>query len=45
MGWGMTRFCFFPLGVVISLPQHRREGLSLITITPVGMEKPYAITN
>ena len=27
------------------LPQHRRDGFSLITITPLGMGKPYAITD
>ena len=43
MGWGMTRFvlfCFvFRVGIRC-LPQHRRDGFSLITITPVGMGKP-----
>ena len=41
-GWGMTQFfcLFFLRGGNRCLPQHRRDGFSLITITPVGMGKP-----
>ena len=44
-GWGLKQlllllllcfFCFFR-GGNRCLPQHRKDGLSLITITPVGM--------
>ena len=44
MGWGMTQLLllllFFLRGGNRCLPQHRRDGFSLITITPVGMGKP-----
>ena len=47
MGWGTTQFFFvffvlffFLRGGNRCLPQHRRGGFSLITITPVGVEKP-----
>ena len=40
MGWGMTQFVFFLRGGNRCLPQHRRDGFSLITITPVSMGKP-----
>ena len=42
MGWGMTQFflVFFGRGGNRCLPQHRRDGFSLITITPVGVGKP-----
>ena len=52
MGWGMTQlllllllfcflfFCFFLRGGNCCLPQHWRDGFSLMTITPVGMGKP-----
>ena len=33
-------FCFFFRGGNHCLPQHRRDGFSLITITPLGMAKP-----
>ena len=36
---------FFLRGGNRCLPQNRRDGFSLITITPVGMGKPYAITD
>ena len=43
MGWGMTQFVFFCFcflrGGNRYLPQRRRDGFSLITITPVGMGK------
>ena len=39
MGWGMIQFFFLRSGNHC-LPQHRRDGFSLITITPVGMGKP-----
>ena len=37
MRWGMTRF--FLRGSNCSLPQLRRDGSSLITITPLGVGK------
>ena len=43
MGWGVTAavvVAFFHRGGNCCLPQHRRDGFSLITITPVGMGKP-----
>ena len=47
MGWGMIRFFFWFFssgggggGGNRCLPQHRRDGFSLITITPVGVGKP-----
>ena len=41
MGWWMTQcFCFCLRGGIRCLPQHRRNGFSLITIIPVGMGKP-----
>ena len=43
MGWGMTQFFLFFVflrGGNRCLPQHRRDGFSLITITPVGVGKP-----
>ena len=43
-GWGMTQlllllFFFFLRGGNHCLPQHRRNGFSLVTTTPVGMGK------
>ena len=47
MGWEMTQFlCFFFVlfffgrGGNRCVPQHRRDGFSLITITPVSVGKP-----
>ena len=41
MEWGMTQFfLFFFRGGNYCHPQHRKDGFSLITITPVGMGKP-----
>ena len=50
MGWGMTQlfllllfFCLFVCflrGGNRGLYRHRRDGFSLITITPVGVGKP-----
>ena len=48
MGWGMTQLLLLFLYFVLfflrrgnrCLPQHRRDGFSLIAITPVGMGKP-----
>ena len=40
MEWGMTQFfLFFFRGGNCCLPQHRRDGFSLITITPMGVGK------
>ena len=36
MGWEMTQFVFFLRGGNRCLPQHRRDGFILITITPVA---------
>ena len=41
MGWVMTQSFF--RGGNPCLPQHRRDGFSLIIITPVDMGKPYGI--
>ena len=38
MKWGMTQSFFFLRGG--NWNQHRRDGFSLITITPVGKGKP-----
>ena len=49
MGWWITQFLLLLLlfsflrGGNRCLPQHRRDGFSIITITPMGMGKPYAI--
>ena len=46
MGRGITQFLFFVFCVFFGrggnrrLPQHRRDGFSLIAITPVGVGKP-----
>ena len=51
MGWGMTQSAFFFVFFLFlrggnrCLPQHRIDGISLITITPAGMDKPSAITH
>ena len=45
IGWGMSWvFLIFRSGNCC-LPQHRRNGFSLITITPMSVGKPVAITN
>ena len=47
MGWGMTQLLLMLLLLLLflrggnrCLPQYRRDGFSLITLTPVGMGKP-----
>ena len=40
MGWGISRCVFGLFSRVITFPQYRRDGFSIIVITPMDVGKP-----